>query len=79
MRGVGSDLDHGSSGKIIIMVKAILLFHFDIDGIRIAHVDMAVGAEARVNYSVASISGLAGNAAEVFPLDPFFHAPSGVL
>lgn len=41
MRGVGSDLDHGSSGKIIVMVKAILLFHFDIDGIRIVHVDMA--------------------------------------
>lgn len=41
MRGVGSDLDHRCGGKTIVMVKAILLFHFDIDGVRIVHVDMA--------------------------------------
>ena len=48
MRGVCSDLDHGSSGKIIVMVKAILLFHFDIDGIRIVHVDMGGQSERRL-------------------------------
>lgn len=41
MRGVGGNLDHCSCGKIIVVVKAIMLFHFDIDGVRVVHVDMA--------------------------------------
>lgn len=45
---VGSDLDHGSSAEIIVVVKAILLFHFDIDGIRIVHVDMCGQSERRL-------------------------------
>ena len=42
MGGFGGNLNHGGSGEIIVMMKAILLFHFDIDcGVRFVHVDMA--------------------------------------
>lgn len=48
MRGVVRELDHGSGGKILVMVKAVLLFHFDIDCIRIVHVDMDRQLERRL-------------------------------
>lgn len=51
--------------KIIVVVKAIMLFHFDINGVRIVHVDMGGQSERRLSYSIASMSGLAGHAAEV--------------
>lgn len=41
MGGIGSDFDEGSSGEIIFVMKAIVLLHFDIDSVRIVHVDMA--------------------------------------